>query len=94
LGADTDPHSFDAGLLERRMRHWAAKRGLRVHKSRARDSRAHDWHLWGLEDLTTGEFVNPPIVAGYCCSWTFNQLAAHMLAMVDLSREEAEHADC
>ena len=27
LDASTDAYSFEAGLLERRLRHWAAKRG-------------------------------------------------------------------
>ena len=94
LDASTNAYSFEAGLLERRLRHWAAKRGLKVHKSRARDRLAHDWNLWGLEDVATGTFVNPPIVAGCRCSWTFNQLAAHMLALVGCDPgREAEHAD-
>ena len=65
LGAGTDPYSLEGALLERRLRHRAAKLGLKVIKSRARDRHAHDFGLWGLRNVATGAYVNPPLVAGF-----------------------------
>ena len=50
---------------ERRLRHKAAKRGLKMVKSRSRDVQAHDFGLWGLRDVRTGNFVNPALVDRY-----------------------------
>ena len=73
-----NPNSFEAALLERRLRHKAAKRGLKVVKSRSRDVRAHDFGLWGLCDVRTGNFVNPALVDRYPCSWRLDQVANYL----------------
>ena len=68
----------DCRLWEK-LRRLAARRGLRLIRSRSRHIEAHDYGLFALSDRRTGEYVNLPLVGGFPCSWRLDQVAEHLM---------------
>ena len=68
----------DCRLWEK-LRRLAARRGLRLIRSRSRHIEAHDYGLFALLDRRTGEYVNPMLIDGYPCSWRLDQVADHLM---------------
>lgn len=52
-------------VLENRLRRMATRQGLRLSKSRSRDTRALDYGTYGLANATTNDVVAGDINTGY-----------------------------
>jgi hypothetical protein len=67
-------------IMENRLRRVADRRGLRLVKSRSRDTSAIDYGLYALIDIQTGGAVNPAIAQRWVCSWSLDEVRNYLKA--------------
>ncbi|VTZ27242.1 conserved hypothetical protein [Methylocella tundrae] len=65
-------------VRENRLRRAADRQGYRLVKSRSRDPRAVDFGRYALVDAQTGGAVNPALADRWTCSWTLDEVEAHL----------------
>ena len=65
-------------VRENRLRRAADRQGLRLVKSRSRDTNAMDFGLYALIDHQTGGAVNEAIAQRWVCSWDLDEVEAYL----------------
>lgn len=65
-------------VLENRLRRVADRRGLKLVKSRSRDTNAVDYGLYALIDVATRGAINPAIADRWTCSWNIEQVRQYL----------------
>ena len=77
---------------ENRMRRIADRQGLRLIKSRSRDTNALDYGLYALIMVDNGGAVNPSIVGHFTCSWDLDQVEHYLTSPTGVLEAEERKA--